>query len=350
MHCTSIKKSGKLPDIFLHLANDDRKAILDKAAHDSGKGANVLEKDVWVCWTLEKLVAMPGVPPLAFKGGTSLSKVYNAIARFSEDVDVTLDRRALDSKLDPFADKSRTQRKKDCDALDALLNQMLTEQIKPYFDECLRAELGDKNLASKFGENHGQLVIPYPSCFDRGGAYMPESILLELGGKNSIEPAIEHELSSYLESHVPSVEYPKSKVPVLTAERTFWEKATLVHAECNRPKVRENVDRMSRHWYDLAQLSKGAVGTSAMDDKTLLEDVVTQKNTLYYSGFANYEECLTGGLRLVPDESLANALGEDFGRMEADGMFWQPPGDFSDILAQLGQIEAEINEKFTNLK
>jgi hypothetical protein len=108
----SIRGTAKLADAFLQLPDDDRKAILDKSAQESGKGANILEKDVWVCWTLEKLVTMPDVPPLVFKGGTSLSKAYNAISRFSEDVDVTLDRHALDPDLDPFAATSRNRSRK----------------------------------------------------------------------------------------------------------------------------------------------------------------------------------------------------------------------------------------------
>ena len=103
-----------MADRFLQLPETDRKAILDKAAQELGKSPNLLEKDVWVCWTLEKLVNMPEVPSLAFKGGTSLSKAYDAISRFSEDIDVTLDRHALDPDLNPFADTSKTQVRKIC--------------------------------------------------------------------------------------------------------------------------------------------------------------------------------------------------------------------------------------------
>jgi predicted nucleotidyltransferase component of viral defense system len=110
-----------LVDRFLQLPETDRKAILDKAAQKLGKSPNLLEKDVWVCWTLEKLGNMPEVPSLAFKGGTSLSKAFDAIARFSEDVDVTLDRRALDPELDPFTASSKTQAKKICTQLETLL-------------------------------------------------------------------------------------------------------------------------------------------------------------------------------------------------------------------------------------
>lgn len=108
-----------MADRFLQLPETDRKGILDTAAQKLGKSPNILEKDVWVCWTLEKLVNMPEVPPLAFKGGTSLSKAYDAIARFSEDVDVTLDRRALAPDLDPFT-ASKTQAKKICTRLDTI--------------------------------------------------------------------------------------------------------------------------------------------------------------------------------------------------------------------------------------
>ena len=336
-----------MTDQFLQLATGDRKAILDKAAQESGKSANVLEKDVWVCWTLEKLVAMPEVPPLAFKGGTSLAKVYDAIARFSEDVDVTLDRNALSSDLNPFAAESRSQRKRECAELDELLTQLLKEKIKPYFDRCLKAELGDTEVATRLGDKLGQLVIPYPSCFDRSGAYMPESVLLELGGKNSIEPAKEHTLQPYLETLVPTVSYPKLKILVLAPERTFWEKATLIHSECKRPEAKADVDRMSRHWYDLVQLSFSAIGESAIDDWSLLEDVVKQKNVLYYAGYSNYEACLNGGLQLVPEGKLAKLLSEDFARMEGEGMFWQAPGSFANVLEQLAETQTEINNKFS---
>jgi hypothetical protein len=339
-----------LPEAFLQLQTDNRKAILEKAAQESGKGANVLEMDVWVCWTLEKLVSLPDAPPLAFKGGTSLSKIYDAISRFSEDVDVTIDRNVLDPNLDPFEEgKSRTRRRKDCDALDELLTEYLNEVVKPHFDEHLRSELNDQSIETQLGEVHGQLIIPYPSCFDRADAYMPESILLELGGKNAITPAEKHDVSSYLEAIVPSVDYPSAAVPVLSAERTFWEKATLIHSECNRGRVKDGgVARMSRHWYDLAQLASGEVGPAAIEDKDLLADVVLQKNVLYYAGYSNYEACLIGGLALVPQGELAAALEEDFERMKGDGMFWQATGNFDDVVGLLAKTETEINTKYSD--
>jgi len=152
-----------------------------------------------------------------------------------------------------------------------------------------------------------------------------------------------------LESLVPAITCPRAIVPVLSAERTFWEKATLIHAECNRGKVKDSgVARMSRHWYDLAQLAAGSTGPAAVGDKYLLADVVLQKTVLYYSGYSNYEACLNGDLSLVPQGELAAALEEDFESMKGDGMFWQSPGSFEDIVDLLAEIETEINEKFSD--
>lgn len=144
---------------------------------------------------------------------------------------------------------------------------------------------------------------------------------------------------------VPSIEYPRPSVQVLAAERTFWEKATLIHSECNRPEPKSNVDRMSRHWYDLAQLSLGPIGESTLNDKELLEDVVNQKKVLYYAGFSDYDACLGGGFRLVPEGKLASLLGDDFDKMVSEGMFWQSPGSFEDVIKQLSGVEADINRR-----
>ena len=235
-----------MADRFLQLPETDRKAILDKAAQELGKSPNILEKDVWVCWTLEKLVNMPEVPPLAFKGGTSLSKAYNAISRFSEDVDVTLDRRALNPNLNPFADTSKTQVRKICAQLDTLLADYIVGVIKPCFDQCLKEELQDDSAETKIGNTPDKLHIPYPTSLTSGNTYLQESVLLELGGKNEITPSSQLELEPYIRSIVPSLEFPLPTVAVLAPERTYWEKATLIHAECNREKAKANAERLSR--------------------------------------------------------------------------------------------------------
>ena len=346
MHCTSIKRFTQLVDRFLQLPETDRKAILDKAAQKLGKSPNLLEKDVWVCWTLEKLSNMPEVPSLAFKGGTSLSKAFDAIARFSEDVDVTLDRRALDPELDPFTASSKTQAKKICTQLETLLAAYIVDVIKPYFDEHLKTELQDNTVKTKIGNTADKLVIPYPTCLENKSSYLQESVLLELGGKNEITPSNQFQLEPYIRSIVPALEFPLPTVDVLAAERTYWEKATLIHAECNRKNIKPNAGRLSRHWYDLFQLNKSEIGSAALDDLKLLEEVVNQKNVLYPSGWAKYNDCL-GSLRLIPDDTSLKSLEEDFEKMRANAMFWEEPETFQNILDELSRLETTINNMFS---
>ena len=335
-----------MADRFLQLPEAERKAILDAAAQDLGKSPNILEKDVWVCWTLETLVNMPEVPPLAFKGGTSLSKAYDAIARFSEDLDVTLDRRVLDPGLDPFTATSKTQARKICARLDSLLTTYLVDVLKPYFDEHLKAELQDGTLETNIGDSPDKLVIPYPTCLESGGSsYIQESILLELGGKNEITPSSQLQLKPYIRSVVPSLEYPLPTVSVLAPERTYWEKATLIHAECNRKNAKANAERLSRHWYDLYQLNRSDIGSTALSNPKLLEEVVNQKQVLYPSGWANYNDCL-GSLRLIPGVSSVKLLEEDFDKMIKNAMFWREPDTFQDILEELSKLETTINNLF----
>ena len=307
---------------------------------------NVLEKDVWVCWTLEKLVTMPEIPPLAFKGGTSLSKAYNVIARFSEDVDVTLDRRLLGPGIDPFAAPSKSKAKKDCEQLNELLADYIVDAIKPYFDVCLENELHDASAETKIGDSADKLQIPYPTCLTSSSSYIQESVLLELGGKNEITPSNELQLKPYIQPGMPSLEYPTPTVAVLAPERTYWEKATLIHAECNREKVKANADRLSRHWYDLFQLNRSEIGSSALANPKLLEEVVNQKNVIYYSKWAKYADCL-GSIRLIPDDTSVRALEEDFEQMRANAMFWEEPGSFQGILEELSELEKTINNLFS---
>jgi len=344
MHSGLIGGNVKLPEIFLQLPEKDRNAILGKAAQELGKRAKVLEKDIWVCWALEKLAALPGVPLFAFKGGTSLSKAYDAIARFSEDVDVTLDRESLAPEQDPFAAETNSQRDKIRKALKKSLLTYMVSDIKPHFDECIKTEIPNEASETKVIEDRSQLLIYYPSCIGDEGTYMPEHVVLELGCRNKITPADAKKLVPYVKSVVHSVTYPEPTVSVLAPQRTFWEKATLIHVECNNPNPKEKMNKYSRHWYDLAQLGEGNIGESALSDLELLKDVVHQKSVLFPYPHANYDRCLNGEFRLVPDAKLKDALAKDFSEMVTDQYFWEDPGTFENILGRLVGLQATINK------
>ncbi len=333
-----------MPESFLHLSPGEQSQIYRALGPRLSRSPIVLEKDVWVCWVLHTLFTMPGRLPMAFKGGTSLSKVFAAIARFSEDVDITLDYRGLDSRFDPFAAGVTTnQLRKFSDLLKSFVREHAHGVVVPHFQARLAAEFGgnhDRIVISGDGE---QMRVYYPSVLDATGDYVGNSVLIEFGGRNITEPSEEHVVLPDIAEHVPALAFPSSSVSVLSPARTFWEKATLMHVECQRGEFRASASRLSRHWYDLAMLADLEHGQAALANRDLLIDVVKHKKVFYNTGYANYDACLNGQLRLVPDDAVLEALRVDFQRMLESGMFIGEPPVFDAIIGRLRALEATIN-------
>lgn len=328
-----------MAEIFLQISPEEQAEILQTCAGKLGRRAEHLEKDVWICWVLEGLFTMPGHLPMAFKGGTSLSKVYGAIKRFSEDVDVSVDYKSLDQSIDPFDPKvSRTARDKYAQLLKTKLAEHTKNVIRPHFEN-LVAQLTEKPPKPITISDDGEkLFIPYPSRFGTA-----ESVFLEFGGRNVISPNEEHTLRPYISAALPELQFPEATVRVLVPSRTFWEKATLIHVACIRSDPKLDADRQSRHWHDLAVLADHSIGKIGIPDLQLLQDVVKHKNVFFRASYTNYEACLSGGLRLIPATPLLQALRVDYEKMIADGMFDGEPPTFDWIIARLDKLAKEIN-------
>jgi hypothetical protein len=326
-------------DSFLQLSPEEQADILQTRAATLGRRAEHLEKDIWICWVLHGLFGMPGRLPMAFKGGTSLSKVYGAIRRFSEDVDITVDYKSLDQSIDPFDPKvPRTARDKYTELLKTKLTDHTNNVIRPHFENLL-SQLSEKPTGPiKISVDGEKLFIPYPSRFRKD-----ESVLLEFGGRNVIVPNKDRKLRPYIAAELQNLQFPEATVQVLSPCRTFWEKATLIHVACNRAHPKLDADRQSRHWHDLAVLADHEIGKTSMADRQLLADVVKHKNVFFRTSYANYEACLSGGLCLIPGKALRDALRGDYEKMIADGMFEDEPPRFESIVMRLEALEKEIN-------
>jgi hypothetical protein len=210
--------------------------------------------------------------------------------------------------------------------------------IRPHFEN-LVAQLSEKApKAITISEDGEKLFIPYPSRFASD-----ESVFLEFGGRNVIEPGEEHTLKPYIAAEIPDLQFPEATVRVLSASRTFWEKSTLIHVACNRSDTKLDADRQSRHWHDLAVLAEHKIGEASLADRALLQDVVKHKSVFFRASYAKYDACLSGGLSLIPGEALQDALRIDYQKMIADGMFEDAPPSFEKIVARLKKLEEEIN-------
>jgi hypothetical protein len=329
---------------FLQLEAQEQSRIYRALSPKLARSPAVLEKDVWVCWALQTLFTIPDRLPMAFKGGTSLSKVFGVIARFSEDIDITLDYRGLDNSFDPF-DKgvSKNRLKKFSQSLKSFVRNHVYNVVSPHFQNQMITGFNTDALRLEMSADGEQLRLHYPTVMETYGNYMGNSVLIEFGGRNIIEPSEEHEVWPDIAEHVTGLEIPHPTVNVLSPERTFWEKATLIHVECQREEFRSGVDRLSRHWYDLAMLAESIHGQTALTNRPLLEDVVKYKKVFYDASHANYEACLDGLIRLIPDSSALNSLHKDFKSMIDAGMFIGNPPDFDTILNRLRVLEAGIN-------
>ena len=337
-----------MADRFLDLRDEDKRDLFVGLQDKMKLSPIAIEKDIWVCWVLQTLFSMPGRPRMCFKGGTSLSKVFGVISRFSEDIDVTINHRTENApELDPFKEgTSKTEIKRIAEEFSKLTVKMVRESIVPYIRRKIEKEFGGDGFWFDIDQTGEKLTLGYPSVFDLSdrSRYMSSSVLVEFGGKNSIDPQTSIKVRTEISLFLPAIELPEAQVDVLDPKRTFWEKATLIHVECNRNKPREGFDRLSRHWYDVAKLANHEIGTIAMNELFLLEDVVKYKKAFFNSASARYEDCLNGNFRLYPsNDEMRQKLKEDYGQMINSGMFREDPPSFEDIMGRMRELESRIN-------
>lgn len=333
---------------FLKLNPKEQAEIIQSVSYQLGKTPAILEKDIWICWVLNHLFSIPNHLPMAFKGGTSLSKVFNIINRFSEDVDITIDYRGFALKEDPFsATISKTAIKKISEKLKDCLKQYVYSTILPYF-ESLRTGCLQNCPPINVDEQGEKLYFYYPSVFENNQNYLASNVLLEFGGRNITEPHESHVIKPYISEYITELSFPQPIVTVLSPQRTFWEKATLIHVECNRHDFKQNAHRLSRHWYDLALLAEHKISEITINSLVILQDVLKHKQVFYNSSCAHYDECLKGNFKLVPPNHVFKELQYDFNHMLESGMFYGNQPDFNYIMTVVEKLEKTLNELIKN--
>lgn len=312
--------------------------------------AAIIEKDFWVCWSIHRLFEVLNFrPQLIFKGGTSLSKVFQVINRFSEDVDLSLSRRDLGfaDDRDPEQDGiAKNEAKRRLEALVEQCRLSVKDKLLPELRRDFATVLGGSGWSIEIDAGDPQtLIFAYPqSDLTAALQYVRPAIRLEMGARSDDWPAVEIEIRPYAAERFPKMfAQAACRVRTLSAERTFWEKATLLHAECHRPQAKLTAERHSRHYYDLYCLSRHEIGREALKRKDLLDRVVKHKSIFFASAWANYAAAKPGSFLLVPGQERLAALGKDYDAMQAM-MFGDSP-KWEDIIRELKRLEDRINER-----
>ncbi len=342
-----------MTEAFLLLSTGDRREALAVAASTTGRPAHLLEKDIWVVWTLDTMFSAPFGAHLVFKGGTSLSKVYAVIRRFSEDVDLTYDMRALAGNLVGHGNEptpaSTSQAKKWGDKIKALLAEWVSGDALTTINDALKGA-GLAASAALDPTDAASIIVDYDPASAKS-LYTSHAVKLEFGARSTGEPASTHTVVCDAAATVPSLAFPNASPRVMHAERTFWEKATAIHVFASGGKFRGQ-SRFSRHWYDLMQLDETGFAEKALGDRDLAKAVATHKTAFFSERDAagqviDYQRAVAGGLRLMPGDADLEKLRDDYGRMVSDGLLLDAALSFDEVLSHCRALEVRANAATT---
>lgn len=342
-------------DEVARLAPSDRADLFRAAAETLGYSPAIVEKDFWVCWTLRRVFALPDPPAdILFKGGTSLSKAFGVLDRFSEDIDLVLDRHGLGftDERDPASPElSRKKRQSLIKELQHTCQTAVKDALLPRLRAEIAAALRDVPASSWRIElspddpDQQTIVFFYSTAaesIERGSPYIRPQVLLEIGARGDHWPAEERPIEPYAAKAVPAAfRSHGTTVHVLAAERTFWEKATILHSLHHKPLSDAIGPRLSRHYYDLVRLAASQFGANALQQPDLLRAVAAHKDQMFPAAWARYDLAVPGTLKLVPPPERHEKLAIDYKQMRE--MIFSDPPPFDELLRELQRLEDQIN-------
>ena len=332
-------------------------SAFDTTAQRLGTAAQNIEKDFWVCWTLDVLFngLKEGGPRLLFKGGTSLSKGFGLIRRFSEDIDVTVFRDdigepATIEELEELSGKKRKARLEAIkDACKAYINGPLRDELTVILADRLKTagiEAAKARIEPDDTDPDGQtLLIWYPAATPRSD-YVRAAIKIESGAKSALDPNSEVQIKPYVDDDLPALDLTVPGVRTVDPERTFWDKVVILHGLRRwfdkRGELKGGGQRVSRHYYDLHRLVATAVGAAAIKEGALGEDCVAHARMFFNRPDFNLGSAVPGSFALAPHDEMVEQLRADYRAMQ--GMIFGDPPAFEAVIDSIASLEASLNK------
>jgi hypothetical protein len=303
--------------------------------------SSAAEKDWWVVHTLSVIFSMDCANALIFKGGTSLSKGWNVIQRFSEDIDLALDREFLGFSGELTKGNIRNLRRKSFQ----FISEIFAEELKNKF-----AELGFKNVNIKPREveNHDQdpLIIEiYYNKLTETETYLKPGVLVELGSRSLKEPFTQRTFGTFVSEIYkdnPFTDKPIT-IPVVNPERTFLEKVFLLHEEFQKPLDKIRVERLSRHLYDIEKLSHTDYADIALQNTELYNTIVKHRSKFTAISGIDYSKHNPANIKFIPPEKIIKKWETDYEEMKGSMIYGQPL-DFDELILRLNELQKRINK------
>lgn len=330
-----------MAEAFLRLSREDQTEALGVAATASGRPPHILEKDVWVVWALSALFNSAHADHLVFKGGTSLSKAYGVIDRFSEDIDVTYDIRRLVKAPALEGNEAAPDNPSQQRAWRKTIEQALPAWIDGEMAPHIAAQLQAQALDARTEVEGDKLWIRHAPASEGWGGYMSPDVMIEFGGRSTGLPADVIAIQCDAAAHLPELEFPTAAPRVMHVHRTFWEKATAVHVFCRQGQLKG--DRQARHWYDLVQLDETGHAAGAFADRGLATQVAGHKTAFFAVKGVDYHAAVGGDLSLVPEGEMLEAVRSDYAQMLSSGLLNEAAPTFDDLIEHCRTLQVRAN-------
>jgi hypothetical protein len=327
---------------WLNIPNRTKSNAYLEIAEETGMSAFAVEKDWWVSLTLEIIFQMPIAKHLVFKGGTSLSKAWKLINRFSEDIDLAIDKEFFGWSGMNVTKKEKTALRKSAGAYST---GIFLEDLQNAFLDKGFNNLKFKVIEAKDSDQDPRIIeIYYPNIISSPSEYILPRLLLDIGCRSLREPYTVQTFGSLVDEFYAGREFvaPLFDVPTVNPERTFLEKLFLLHEEFHRPVDKVRVDRLSRHLYDLYHLSKAGIAATAINDKVLYHTIVEHRYNFSRVGGVDYNLHNPLTVNPIPIADKMEEWKADYAKMKEDMIYEENKPSFEDLINNLNDLRNQL--------
>lgn len=329
---------------FLKLSEDQRRGIIGVIDYTQGIPEKAVEKDWWVTLTLKALFSSEYAQYMVFKGGTSLSKCWKLIERFSEDIDIALNSEAFGVKyeLNPGKNYVTNLKKKACSFTSNELKNCLVKQLLSFGVPAELFTVEAAAVEAKMPDKDPQvLYLKYKSLYEASD-YLADQVKIEISARSQHEPASKIKVNSFIgeSAHVSKDAYKEEPVELIAVEpqRTFLEKAFLLHEEFKKPdKTKIKAERMSRHLYDLERMMDREIGKIALEDEQLYKSIIKHREKYSRLGWVDYTMLHRDSISFVPPDDLMTMYESDYKSMREEMIYGEAP-EFSGLVKRIKKL------------
>ena len=329
------------------LSDEARKVAINNVFLQTGIFPQIIEKDLWVTTVLQLIFSFPFADKLVFKGGTSLSKVWNVIQRFSEDIDMTVDRELFDLQGDLTVRQIKKLRKQSSLFVKEIFCSELQKALEKYdLQHIFTVEPQPNGKGDKTYPEPRKIFIRYKSLFD-DIPYLKSEIVLEIGARALFEPTAKREIKSMISENL-TIDTNVENNPINTAipAKTFIEKAFLLH-EIFTSNGKMLANRKSRHLYDLEKMMDNDFAIAAISDNELWNTIRHHREKFTHINSVDYSQDIRPTICLIPPEQVIGDWRQDYETMQRT-MIYGKSLTFDELINRIKQLEERIRQTITS--